>query len=142
MRLHRGLFRCGDQDLAGFRDHRLAPDHIDLVFLEQKTDAIVQLRRDVSRSFHDGGGIETDLAIDRKSKILGVVEELKNFRRAQQGLGGNAAPVEADAAEMLALDDGRLEAKLRRADRRDIAAGPAADDENIVSVSHGRLLLA
>jgi hypothetical protein len=71
-----------------------------------------------------------------------VLEIMKNFRRAQQGLGGNAAPVKADAAEMFALDDGGLEAKLRRANRRDIAAGPTADNENIVCVSHGSLSLS
>ncbi len=37
---------------------------------------------------------------------------------------------------MLALDDGGLEAELRRADRRDIAAWAAADDEDVVRISH------
>jgi hypothetical protein len=30
---------------------------------------------------------------------------MEELRRAKQRLGGNAAPVEADAAQMLALDD-------------------------------------
>ena len=52
---------------------------------------------------------------------------------------GNAADVEAGAAERLAaLRTGGLEAQLRGADRGDIAAGPAADhqDVEIVTVSH------
>jgi len=49
----------------------------------------------------------------------------------------DAAPIEADAAEMLALDDQRLEPELRRADGRDIASWPRADHGKIVvRVSH------
>ena len=48
---------------------------------------------------------------------------------AQQRLGRDAAPIEADAAELLALDDRGLQAELRRADRGDIAAGAGADDD-------------
>ena len=56
---------------------------------------------------------------------------------AEQSLGGDAAPIEADAAEMLALDDHRLEPELRGADGRDIASGPGADHGKIeVRVSH------
>ena len=36
---------------------------------------------------------------------------------------------------MLALDDGRLEAKLGGADRGDIAAGAGADDDDVEDVS-------
>ena len=61
--------------------------------------------------------------------MLGVVIDL---RRAQQRLGGDAAPVETNAAQMLALHHGGLEAKLRRANGGDITARPAADDEDVV----------
>ena len=61
--------------------------------------------------------------------MLGVVIDL---RRAQQRLGGDAAPVETNAAQMLALNHGCLEAKLGRANGGDITARPAADDEDVV----------
>ena len=61
---------------------------------------------------------------------------MEDFRQAQQGLGRNTSPVKADAAEMLALDDRRLQTELRRADRGDIAARPAADDDDVVGVGH------
>ena len=48
----------------------------------------------------------------------------------------DAAPVEADPAKELALDDRGLEPELRGADRGDIAAGPGAQHHNIVIVSH------
>src|SRR3546814_17895597 len=52
-------------------------------------------------------------------------------------LGRDAAPVEANAAKILALDDCGLEAQLRRADRRNIAAGAGAEDDAVVvGVSH------
>src|SRR5260370_26240030 len=56
---------------------------------------------------------------------------MKNLRRAQQRLGRNAAPVQADAAEIGFLDNRGLEAELRRADRGDIAAGAGADDDDV-----------
>jgi hypothetical protein len=60
-----------------------------------------------------------------------------DFRRAQQRLGRNASPVQADAAEMGTLDDGGLESELRRTDRSDISAGSAADDDYVeVILSH------
>ena len=64
--------------------------------------------------------------------ILGVLHVVIDLGGAQQRLGGNAAPVQADAAQMLALDDRGLEPELRCADRRDVAARSAADDDDVV----------
>ena len=75
--------------------------------------------------------------VGRQPVVLGVLHIVIDLGRAQQRLGRDAAPVQADAAEMIALDDGGLEAELRRADRGDIAAGTGADDEKVEgSVSH------
>ena len=71
-----------------------------------------------ARALHDLGRIRRDRAFELEAVILGVLRVMQDFSRAQQRLGGNAAPVEADAAQMLTLDDGGLEAKLRRADGR------------------------
>jgi hypothetical protein len=47
-------------------------------------------------------------------------------RVLEQRLGGNAAPDQAGAAErFLLLDHRRLQSKLRRANRGDVAAGAA-----------------
>ncbi|MNG38581.1 hypothetical protein D3C84_1263440 [compost metagenome] len=52
----------------------------------------------------------------------------------QQGLGGNAADIEAGAAIGGALlDDADLQAKLGRLDGADIAAGAGADNDEIIS---------
>src|SRR3546814_10821720 len=65
---------------------------------------------------------------------------MEDLGRAQQRLGGDAPPVEADAAQILTLDDRGLQAELRRADRRDIAAGARAENNDVVSVNHDILL--
>src|SRR5262249_44246732 len=72
-------------------------------------------------------------------ELLGAVEGLEHLGRAQQRLGRDAAPVEADPAEVLALDARGLEAELSAADRRDIAARARPDHDDIIdgSISHG-----
>ena len=116
-----GFVGLPTDDLAGLGDRRLAPDHVDLVLLHQEADAAVELRRDAARALDDGRRSKpTLLAIE--AVILGMLHVVEDLGRAQQRLGRDAAPVEADAAEMLALDDRRLEAELRRPDRGDVAA--------------------
>ena len=56
---------------------------------------------------------------------------------SSSALVGNAAPQQAGAAErLLLLDDGDLEAELRGADRRDVAAGSGADHDHVVVLGH------
>ena len=50
-----------------------------------------------------------------------------------QRLRGNAADVEAGSAEPVGFDQDRVEAELAGADRGDIAAWAAADDENLAA---------
>src|SRR6266478_6110807 len=57
---------------------------------------------------------------------------MKDLGRAQQRLGRDAAPVQADAAEIGFFHDRGLETELRRADRGDIAAGTGTDDDDVV----------
>jgi hypothetical protein len=44
------------------------------------------------------------------------LDVFKNLSTFQQGFGGDTAPVEADAAEAFAFDDGGVEAELGGAD--------------------------
>src|SRR3954447_9852855 len=71
-----------------------------------------------------------------------MLEIVKNLGRTQQRLGRDAPPVEANPAEQLALDNRSLEAQLRRADGRDIAARSGAEDDQVVGVRHCCLKLA
>ncbi len=124
------------RELAGGIDHSLAPDHGDLVLLHQEADAVIHALGDAARALHHGLGIVGDV-VGRQPVVLGMLHVMVDFRGAQQRLGGNAAPVQADAAEMLLLDDRGLEAELGRANGRDIATGPRADDDDVEGcISH------
>src|SRR4029077_9289039 len=72
----------------------------------------------------------------------GVLHVMENLGRAQQRLGRDAAPVQADAAEIGFLDHRGLEAELGCTDRRDISAGTGADDDDVEGcVGHGYALV-
>jgi hypothetical protein len=103
----------------------------DLVLSQQIRDAVRQLLSYRARPCHHFSGIEADV-LGGESEIVEPVQQMVNFRAAQQRLGRNAAPVQADAAEIGFFHDRGLEPELRRADRRDIAAGTGADDDEIV----------
>ena len=73
-------------------------------------------------------------AIDQTIEIVGKMD---NLRGLDCGSLANAAPVEADAAQVLAFDDSRFQSKLRAADCRDIAAGAGTENDDVViAISH------
>ena len=118
----------------------LAHMHRDLVLLHQVRDALVELLGNAAAAFDHRIQIGLDLARDLQAVILGVLRIMEDFRRAQQRLGRDAAPVEADAAEQFALHDGDLESQLRPANRGDVATRPAAQNDEIILVGHGNSL--
>src|SRR3546814_11144670 len=95
-----------DLYLAGTVQAGVAVDHRDLVLLQQEGDSAGELLRHAARPLHHLGEVEGDVL---RAEAVGVeiVEDVVDLRRAQQRLGRDAAPVEADAAEMLALHHGR-----------------------------------
>ena len=114
----------------------LAVDHRDLVLLHQVGDAARELGGDLPAPLDDAGEIEAEI-VASQTELRRAAHLVIELGGAEQSLGGDAAPVEADAAEMLALDDRRLEPELRGADGRDIASRPRADHGKIeVRVSH------
>src|SRR6185295_4390973 len=89
-----------------------------------------------ARTLHHGFGVVGNV-VGLQTVILCVLEVVKNFRRSQQRLGRDTTPVEANAAEIVALDDRRLETEMSRANGRDVAAGAGTDDQDIkIRVSH------
>ena len=77
-----------------------------------------------------GGPIESPM------RARAPAASLKAMRRVgcvDQRLRGNAADVEASSSEPVGFDENRVEAELAGADRGDIAAGAAADDENLAA---------
>jgi len=102
----------------------------DLVLAQQIGDAIGELLGDRARSRDDLAGIEADVFCG-EPEFIETMEQMINLRAAQQRLGRDAAPIEADAAELLALDERRLHAELRSPDRSNVAARPAAEDDQV-----------
>ena len=63
-----------------------------------------------------------------------MLEVVPDFGAEKEGFGGDAADVEAGAAELVcALDEGGLEPELAGADGGCVACGPAADDGYVVN---------
>ena len=105
-------------------------NHLDLVLAHQEADAGVQLGGDLARAFDDLAKIEARL-VGGQAVVAQVMQLLVDLAGLQQGLGRDAAPVQADAAQGLALHNGGLEAQLGGADGRDVAAGTGADDDDV-----------
>ncbi len=84
---------------------------MDLVLLHEIGNAIRQTIGYFAAPLDHLGEVEADI-VGGKPELRGVAHLTIKLRGAEQRLGGDAPPVEADAAEMLALDDCRLEAEL------------------------------
>ncbi len=132
LRLHHRLGGLADHDFARLGDLGFTPDDVDLVLLEQETDAIVHAGCDAARARHDCLDVRLERAFQRQAVILGVGGGVHDIGGAQQRLGGNAAPVGADAGQMLTLHDGNLHAELGCADRGNVTARSRTDDDDVI----------
>ena len=93
--------------------------------------------------FDHGAEVELDAA--DLDAVLGhaVLRLLEQVRRVQQRLGGDAADVEAGAAERAALvDAGHPHAELRCLDRGDVAARAPADHDEVIGLIGHRCSLS
>ncbi len=96
-------------------------------FMSRVTIASFQAMVRAKSSF--GGPIESPMA----PKPRGSRRACGDAGGMDQRLRGNAADVEAGSAEPISFDENRVEAELAGADRGDIAAWTAADDENLAA---------
>ena len=108
----------------------MAVEDRDLVLLHEKADAVRELLRNLARALHDLLHVEADL-LRGEAVVAEMMQEVIDLRGPQQRLRGNAAPVEADAAQVLAFHHRRLHAELRRADRGDVPTRPAAHHDDV-----------
>src|SRR6185436_10587181 len=125
-------------DPAWAENRRAAVNGIDLVLLEQVSDAVdvafdaLILERQHPREIELRSGRNTH---GRKA----VTRLLVGVRRVQHGLGGDAAHVKTRSAVRCALlDDGHLEPELGRPDGTYVPARSGADHDEVVWVSHLR----
>ena len=115
----------------------MAVEDLDTVFFHQPADAALQLRRHVAGAFDDGLQVRFGLA-HVNAKAFGIADQAQDVGAAQQGFGGDAAPVQADPAQVGLFDQRRAQAQLAGPDRRDVTAGAAAHHDHVESViAHG-----
>ena len=122
-----------DAGLGGAGEAAEAFDAGDLVFLEEEVEALDVFGDDGVFALEDCGPVEGGGADAVDAEFGGVLEVVPDFSVEEEGLGGDAADVEAGAAELGGgFDQGNLEAVLGGADGRGVTGGAAADDCDVV----------
>ena len=96
----------------------------------QVADPARKLARNLTGPLHDRVQIIVDLFC-LQAEFLGALHKVEHFRGSQHRFGRDAAPVQANTAEMLAFDNGCLEAKLGGTNGGDVAAGAGANDDDV-----------
>src|SRR5262249_43762725 len=128
-----------DDNTAGAVDAAGSGDHRDLVLLHDEGDAGSEAVHRIRLLLQHRVEIELE-AVDHDAEAGEILRRgLVEFGGMQQRFGGDAADIEAGAAELVALlDQGGLEAELGAARGAVVAARPRADDDDVVAIAHVR----
>ena len=132
-----GVAVVGDHlHLPGRGEPPPAAHHLDAVLLHQGGDAARQFLDDAAAAADHPLPVVADVA-GGEAELLRPAQQPQHLGLAQQGLGGDAAPVEAGASEtLLGLDQDGAQAELGGADGGGAASGAAADDDEIDRFAH------
>ena len=109
-----------------------------LVFFKQRGHSPIHLVGHFAGTLHDFPRIETDLS-HLEAIGLGLAQRLVQFRIAQQGLGGNAPPVEANPAQFFFFDHRGVEAGLCGLDAGHIPAWPRSNHQDVKLIVHEKI---
>ncbi len=120
----------GDRNLAVASQFRGAHDRGDFVLFEQGLNAAFHLFGNTTRALHHSFEVEVSL-LNRQTEFFGAVHQVEHLSRAQHCLGRDTAPVEANAAQMLALNASHIQTELRAADCSNIATRTSADNDHV-----------
>ena len=111
----------GDFDLAGTRQAAVTLDDVHLVFLHQELDALGMLGDDFILAVEYQREIQTWI-FAMNSFFDGMLETVPNIGRVEEGFGGNAADVQAAAAQLgVFLNNGCFQAILARPNGRRVS---------------------
>jgi hypothetical protein len=111
-----------DLDGVGVDEPAGAGDGLDAATLQRPLQALVHLLDDVVLVPVERGDLDA-LVGQRDAVGLGVLGVLGDLGGLQDRLGGDAAPVQAGAADLRLLDQHDRQVELRGAQRRGVAAG-------------------
>ena len=125
-----GAVGLGDADALFTHKGGLAVDLLHLVQLQQTGHAAGQLLADGVLMGDDLGEVDLNAFHLHTDLLALILDILQQFGAVEQALGGDAAHVQAGAAQMLLLHHCDLRAQLRGTDGGHIAAGATADDDD------------
>src|SRR4249919_1713481 len=100
---------------------------LDIPRLEECGNALHESRHHRILSGDHPSEIVRDWSLDEQPQDLGFFDLVAEFDDRQEGLTGNAAPIQADAAKRVGLNDGDTGAKLVCPNRSDIATRSSAE---------------
>ena len=115
---------AGDDRVAV--DDALRANDLHASALARRLDALAHGEDDLFLALHHPREVDLGLG-DANAERRGVADLAEQVGAGEQRLGGNAAPVEAGAAQLGALDERHLGTQLRGAQRGDIAGGTTAE---------------
>ena len=136
--LQGALARIASDYIDGARpgETRLAPQQRDVLHAGNPgRKAVARLPDDAVLARLDGPHVDLDVA-RTESVLAAAARHMDRARAADQRLGGNAADVDAGAAEQLPLDDGGAQAFGAQARGKRGACLPGTDDDGIVAFDH------
>ena len=137
---------CGQNDLASPEDSPLwgnlngigIPQHgltlymLNVVLAQQIGDATNLSLHDTATTLVSLGVVDTEV-VEREAPLFSLFQHGDVLRILEQGLAGDTPPVEADAAQLLALYHCDFHAKLGRANGAHIPARASADYQEVVN---------
>ncbi len=113
--------RAGHFELALCLQLAITHDHVYLVLLHQELDAPAHFVGNTAAALDDGRKIRLAAGLD--PELFCMLDIFNYLCALEQGLGGNATPVQANAAQTFFFNDRCLKAKLCGADSSYISAG-------------------
>jgi hypothetical protein len=107
--------------------------HLNLVFAQQKLDALLQTLGHLTAPPDDLAKVNPQI-ITQQAKLCPTLHQMVEFGIAQQRFARNAPPVETDATQGIALHQRDLHPQLGRPDCRHIATRAATNHNEITRV--------
>ncbi len=133
--LDRFASRRGDCQTAGAVEAAATGDDIHLVLAHEELHAFVQLADHLVATPTGDRVVKMDVT-GRDTEGVGMPQLVEQRSALEQRLGGDASAVQAGAADLVLLHQHHAQPQLGRADRRRVAAHPAAENGDVESFGH------